>query len=95
MKKNPENLPPEIHPDDPWHEEPPRIKPYRFGEKLDPKDKTKDYFLCPVCEERKKSVDIHTRPGMMLLKCRKGHQWIFDTKTNTIEDIERNLEFPE
>ncbi|GEM_PF-6857270 len=95
MKKSTETFPEESNLDDSWHEEKPAVSAYRFGERIDPKDKTRDYYLCPECGMWKKSIDLHSKIGEMRLGCPKGHEWIFDSKTNTIEDVNKRIEFPQ
>lgn len=89
-------MPPPGDPNDKWREgEPPKKRPYSFGEVFDEKDKTKDIFLCPECGVKSKGKpDLDTKWGEMRLECQNGHRWVFDSKTKTVEDLNKRLEFP-
>lgn len=72
-------------------------KPYRFGEKVDTKDRSRDFELCPVCASPKK--ERHTVFGKSERRtdytCRGpgGHQWSYNATAGTVEPIQGNLPF--
>lgn len=71
---------------------------YHFGEIVDSKDRTMDYFMCPSCGFNKKSMKLVEDGGKIktLFECPTGHQWLLNSETSEIENPEaRKFEFPE
>jgi len=101
MKKtrNIETPPPEENgPNNTWEEEtPPKKEPYEFNQRIEGVDIGR-LVLCPECGNRCKGKrpNFGDKWGEMRFACSKdpNHRWVFDSKTNTVEDLNKRLEFP-
>ena len=96
-----EEMPPE-NMGTPWEvlleqgEASPAAKPYAFGEKIDEKDRSKNWELCPVCGESKKERHAGDFDYTINYVCRgRGrHEWTLNTRTGIIEEpLQRRLGF--